>query len=163
MTTPIVMAKYLADRTAAIAGLEAAGECFGQIHDLIERIGNVINRPHPRKICGECLHVDENQNGCEEIIWANHDDIEVTCRRCGTLYNVEELIKKSLASAPQFELLYTSSEVLEKMEEMGQPISERTWRWWRANGKITPRSEWDCEQRFQLNDVIKLRNKQNAA
>jgi hypothetical protein len=48
--------------------------------------------------------------------------------------------------------------VLDIMAIIGEPIPPRTWRYWRAEGKIKPRNELGDTPRYWLDDVRKLRN-----
>lgn len=161
MTTPIVMAAWLGRHTHELAGLEAAGECLGQISDLVERIERTINRPVQPRYLGNCPHL-EDQTVCAEPVYCEHDAVEAQCWKCKTTYNADELVQRNLSYSNG--LNYTVGEIVALMEEMGSPVSERTLRAWRAAGKLVPRSEWGADEpRFWLNDVVKLRNRHDAA
>lgn len=168
MTTPIVMARWLAERVYVLAGLELVGECFTQIEHLVADIERTINRPESQRYCGNCptplddhqrrllRHSgEEDRETCSTPLYAKKpDDVQVECWKCHHTHNIEKIIQEAIAR--RHELLYTEREILEIMAEIGKPIPDRTWRYWRASGKLINRSEWTAEPAYWLEDCINL-------
>jgi len=158
IATPTNMARWLSLNTTALAADQMAGAYFNDIDNLVSEIERTINRPLQPRYLGNCPHIDADRNECKEPVYAKHGEVETTCWKCKTVYNADQLAQRNMSHSNG--LHYTAQEILIVMAEMGQPLSERTFRQWRASGKITARNEWgSSEPRFWLNDVVKLRNK----
>lgn len=157
------------DALARIAQREDAADFHAFVLHIRDSIDKAINRPETKRYCGNCpTPLDDHQrrqlleDGEEDretcatpLYTKKKDDIEVTCFRCKQTFNAEKLIQQALSR--KSELLYSEQEVLEIMREIGRPIPERTWRYWRASGKLINRSEWSAEPAYWLEDVLALR------
>jgi hypothetical protein len=157
----IDIALWLADNTATIARDETAGELFADIKNAIKQIERAINRPMDDKYCGNCPSVlDDKRRQCSTPLYipfdySNHQyPPEIQCWRCKITHNADVLIQNAIDSIAG--LLYTAREIHEIMAEIGQPIPPRTWRWWRAQGKLINRSENTAEPMYWISDVRDL-------
>lgn len=157
---PTSAALHLSQHVPLIACREDAGVMFAEIRNAVEEITRAINRPHSKKFCGVCPTMRDDKGlevQCGESLYAKHDDVLVTCWRCKQSYDVERLIQDAVDNVRG--LLYSANEILEIMKQIGEPIPPRTWRYWRANGKIPERNEWGAEPGYWLEDVRRLRNR----
>lgn len=155
MTTPESCALWLAANTPLIANREDAGRCYTEIKQLVDDIERVINRPQPKRYCGNCPTLDENEQRCATPLYAqNRDDVQVECWRCHRTYVIEDLIRGSLDNARG--LLYSEWEVLDIMAQIGRHIPRGTWWSWRQRGIIESKNEWGAEPRYLLEDVQEL-------
>jgi hypothetical protein len=162
--TTAAMAFWLANNVSAIACDEAAGLCFTEVQNAVDAIERMINRPHAAKYCGNCPAPIEDKHGHQQVcaipLYAEWDyrahqyPVEIECWRCKAAHNVDRLIEQALNSVAG--LLYSAGEIQALMEEIGQPIPPRTWRYWRAEGKIAARSWRDGEPMYWINDVRDL-------
>jgi hypothetical protein len=158
--TPIAAACFLSRHVPLIACREDAGQCFTDIKNAVDTIERMINRPRSKRFCGVCptMRADKGQEvQCGESLYAKHDDVLVTCWRCKQSYDADRLIQDAVDNVRG--LLYSSSEILAIMAQIGEPVPARSWRYWRANGKIPERNEWGAEPGYWLEDVRKLRNR----
>ena len=161
MITTAALANHLAANVHLIARLETAGQCYTDIQNTIESIEDAINRPRNPKYCGPCPTVDEDQKVCGVGLYAAFDrktkqyDTEVTCWKCHTTYVAEDLINDALGELDGW--LFTAAEVLTTMAQIGEPISERTWRHWRKTGAIQSRNELGAEPKYFIGEVRHLR------
>lgn len=154
------LAVLLSRNTDRLAQLESAGQCFAEVEALIGELERVINRPRPKRFCGVCPTMRDEKGlevQCGESLYAKHDDASVTCWRCKQSFDVERMIQDAVDNVRG--LLYNANEILEIMKQIGEPIPPRTWRYWRANGKIPERNEWGAEPGYWLEDVRRLRNR----
>jgi hypothetical protein len=154
MTDTAAAATFLAANTAAIARSEDAGQIYTDIHNAVTDIERIINRPPSPKYCGNCPTITD-QHRCDEALLAKREDTEVTCWKCKTTHNVERLIERALAEVHDW--LWTQQEILDIMAQIGEPISPRTWRHWRATGKIMSRNELGAEPKYYIEEVRHLR------
>ena len=163
------LALFLSVRVDRIAQIESAGRCFSDVRRAVELIDLAINRARPLRCCGLCPTVVDDAasyNGhgrvCSTELRAKPDDIDIQCPTCKTTYNVDELIQAALERIDG--LMYTSKEIKFLMAELGQAIPERTWRRWRAEGRIKPRGEFaDGTPGYWISDVRDLRNERAAS
>ena len=152
---PTTAAAILARNVSTIALLESAGKCFKDVRQAVELIERAINRPLPPVECGPCPTISEDQKRCAVGLSAKRGEIEVLCWKCKTTYNIAELIQMRLDSVPN--LMFTAKDVLKIMGQIGEPISDRTWRFWRAEGKIQPQGELYGDPGYLLEEVRELR------
>jgi hypothetical protein len=145
-------ALLVAANVHVIANREDAGKCLADARWMVEAIEKSINRPRPKKYCGNCPSLTEDEDRCATPLYANsHDDNQVTCWRCKCTYVIEDLIKGSLDNAKG--LLYSERETLDIMAQIGRHIPRGTWWTWKQRGIIVNRNEWGAEPRFLLEDV----------
>lgn len=154
MTTPTDLAHWLARHADAIACDEAAGEIYADVKTAVDAIERVINRPESSRYCGPCPTLLEDQNQCRAGLFAKRDAVEIRCWKCKMTHNVEQLIGSALRSVGG--LLYSAGEVQELMSQIGQPIPSRTWRYWRASGRIEARGWRGAEPMYWISDVQDL-------
>lgn len=155
--TPQNLAHWLAknENLNAIATDETAISFYRAIKQTVTDIEKIINRPEEQRYCGACpAEVSEDGSRCGEGLFVNRDATTVRCWKCRNIYNVEELIQHALASKK--ELFYTAEEILDRMNAIGEPISDRTWRDWRAKGKLTVRGQLNGEPAYWIDDVLEL-------
>jgi hypothetical protein len=175
MTTAEI-AWWLSENAQAIALDEAAGEHHADISRIVGDILRVINPPTPPRFCGPCPSTIDRAHGqcqqhhphpCGNRLMAPRTAIEVTCRSCRETHNVERLIKRLLADVDHWR--FDRAEILLIMETLDERLNERTFRRWRAAGKVRPsgyrrpdgsigitrRGDAD-EPLYRLSDVRKL-------
>lgn len=133
------LARWLAQHVTAIAAHEAAAEHYVDVQRIILDIEHRINRPVPPRFCGPCPAPDEDdpRRACGTALMAKRDAIEVRCPTCKTTHNVERLLQRLLADVDHWR--FTVSEILMIMRALEEPLNERTFRRWRAQGKVRPR------------------------
>jgi hypothetical protein len=149
------LALFLSRNTSTIAAREDAGACHAEIRNLVEEIERTINRPRPKRYCGNCPTLDEDEQRCATPLFAqNHDDVQVECWRCHQTYVIDDLIRRSLDNARG--LLYSEREVLDIMAQIGRHIPRGTWWSWKQRGVIQSANEWGAEPRYLLEDVQDL-------
>lgn len=155
------LAAYLADNIAAIASHEEAGQCFSDVQNVIEDIERKINRPHDPKYCGPCPTVNPDQSSCGVALFAEWDEQakqynnDLVCWKCHATHSAEQLISDALGDVDGW--LFTAEEILETMKQIGEPISDRTWRHWRKTGAIQSRNELGAEPKYYIGEVRYLR------
>jgi hypothetical protein len=160
MTTK-ALAQFLAANIPAIACDEAAGELFQDVQNAVDAIERMINRPVEPKYCGPCPTLNEDQDICSVGLFTKWDGVtkqyepEIECWKCHMTYNADELITDALSEVDGW--LFTAAEVLETMAQIGEPISERTWRHWRKTGAIQSRNELGVEPKYFIGEVRYLR------
>lgn len=168
--------EWLLGHVDVIAGDEGVGQTFAEIRKHTADILHVINPPTPPRFCGPCpSSVDAPHGDCQQRhphpcgnrLMAPRTAIEVTCRACRETHNVERLIKRLLADVDHWR--FDRAEILLIMTTLEEPLNERTFRRWRAAGKVRPsgyrrpdggigltrRSDAD-EPLYRLSDVRKL-------
>lgn len=152
-------ALWLAENTHLIARHEHAGDCHREIQNTADTIERLVNRPIPPRYCGNCPTVTQDKRGedqtCAIPLYAKREAPEVCCWKCKTTYNVDDLIQHALNEVHDW--LWSSQEVLEIMAQIGEPISPRTWRHWRATGAIQSRNELGAEPKYHIEEVRYLR------
>lgn len=155
MTTPTTLATFLADNIPAIAADEAAGELFRDVRNAVDSIERAINRPLPFRVLGPCPTITEDQTTCAVGLTAKREEIEITCWKCHQTHNVAKLIENKLSERREW--LWSAREILDIMAAIGEPISGRTWRYWRANDVVPSRNELGAEPKYWLEDVRAVR------
>jgi len=179
--TSIGYATYLANNTDLLAKDEDAGEAHKRFNTLARRIEHTINRPIPPKLIGPCPTFDENGNRCSirqpnnrktrVALYARRDATHVVCPQCKKRHDVRDVEQKAIIDREK--LRFDASEILNLMASINEPLSERTWRDWRAKGRIKirgyrrpdgskglTRHNDDDEPLYRLADVRRLRAKQ---
>lgn len=158
------MVDWLTQNAAAIACDETAGEIFRDVREAVESIERMVNRPMPPKYCGTCptpVEDGDDDETCRVGLYAEWDrktkqhEREVTCWKCHAVYDSKQLIDDALAETDGW--LHTAQEVLELMAQIGEPISDRTWRHWRKTGAIQSRNELGPEPKYFIGEVRYLR------
>ena len=144
-------ALWLAKNVSAIACDESAGMCYAEIKQIIDEIERQINRPENQIECGPCPTIDEDQQRCAVGLRAKPGDVEVTCWKCKQTHNVRKLIDQALEDCKR--LLFSESEILDIMAQIGEHIPRGTWWSWRSRGVIESRNEWDAEPKYWLEDA----------
>lgn len=144
-------AVWLAKNVNAIACDEAAGLCYGEIKHVIDEIERMINRPENVVECGPCPTINADQTECAVGLRAKRGDAEVSCWKCKQTHNVKHLIEQALEDCKRW--LWSESEILDIMAQIGEQIPRGTWWNWRTRGLIESRNEWDAEPRFWLEDA----------
>lgn len=152
--TPNNLAKWLATNIHAIANNPHAHVCYAEVKQAITDIDKVINRPETQQYCGPCPTLSEDNTPCKVGLFAKRDDTEIQCWKCKTTHNIEQLIQQALETVK--ELGYTAEEILGFMADIGQPIPPSTWRKWRAEGKIQPRSHRGDTPLYWISDIRAL-------
>lgn len=161
MTQPTTLALYLAANIHHIAADENAGQIYNEIHQIVDTIERMINRPYDPKYCGPCPHINDDQTVCDVALYAEWDDKtkqyepEVVCWKCHTTYTAEQLINDAINEVDGW--LFTAAEILDTMKSIGEPISDRTWRHWRKTGAIQSRNELGAEPKYFIGEVRHLR------
>jgi hypothetical protein len=167
--------RWLLQNVSAIAADEGAGECLRDITEALVRIEHAVNRPIPPRFIGPCPGADpeDDRRQCTTRLSARREAIEVTCRRCKSTHNVETLIKRLLADVDHWR--FSRDEVLLIMDTLDERVPSRTFRRWRAEGKVKPsgfrngtritisRHGEDDEPLYRLSDVRKMRNRDTDA
>ena len=85
---------------------------------------------------------------------AKQGDTEVTCWKCKQTHNVKQLIADALEDCKRW--LWSESELLDIMAQIGESIPRGTWWNWRQRGLIESRNEWDAEPKYWLEDARTL-------
>jgi hypothetical protein len=148
-------ALFIAANAHVIANREDAGKCLADARWIVEQIERMVNRPRPKKYCGNCPTTVEDEERCATPLYADsHEAVQVTCWRCKCTYVIEDLIKGSLDNARG--LLYNEKELLEIMAHIGEHIPRGTWWSWRQRGVIVNKNEWGAEPRYLLEDAREL-------
>lgn len=158
-------AEWLAHHVAAIAQDEAAGELFNDVKRIVDDIERMVNRAVDPKYCGNCPAIIQDRDGTEHecatplyVVWDHrvqrYPD-KVQCWRCKSDYVADDLIQKALDDNPQ-EIGYTADEIKDLMAQIGRPISESTWSWWRRSKKLIDRSWFGADPMYWISDVKAL-------
>jgi hypothetical protein len=132
---------WLAGHTHTIATQTTAGHTRRQLRALHHRIIATIDRPH-RHYAGPC--------DCGQRLSAPADDTTVTCPNCGIIHNIEDLHKDQIRAAINTGHAFTANEFPVAMAMLGNPISERTWRRWRATGRLPIAGYRDNQPLYQM-------------
>ena len=127
-------AKWLAEHTAALAGHEDADCCFDEVRALIAAIERCVNRPPPLLACGPCPTLIAPTVECGYPLEAPFEAVEITCRSCDTVHNVERLRKLLLVTIGHRR--YTRAELLRLLDCLGEPIPRQTMSDWIRDGKL---------------------------
>ncbi|PQM45681.1 hypothetical protein C1Y40_04125 [Mycobacterium talmoniae] len=155
----VAMAAWLLKHVDAIALHPGADEFYDELEQRVKEIDRMINRPKSPVELGRCptlLTEGYGQRQCTANLVARPADRQIQCPSCKTTYDVEKLIHDRLDEAKDW--LFSEREVLDIMDGIGEPIPRRTWRSWRANGKLIDRSETGSEPRYWISDVRELRS-----
>ncbi|MGB0972592.1 MAG: hypothetical protein ACPGVG_16780, partial [Mycobacterium sp.] len=93
--------QWLRKHANAIAGDEAAGECYTSLVDLTDRIRRVVNRPEPPQFCGPCTNEltaeqrqqladagEEDRQMCMVQLYAPRKADTVTCPVCKVEHDI---------------------------------------------------------------------------
>lgn len=155
------IALWLAQHAHQIAHDPAANICHREITQIINDISNTINRPRPPRNLGPCPTITDDHTGanshgkrCATRLTATHAATETQCPRCKTTHEVAKLIADLIDEVDDWD--FTQTEVLFAMEALGQPIPLRTFRNWRAAGKLPTRYDADGAPVYRLADVRDL-------
>lgn len=154
---PADLALNIAANIHKIARHPAAGRCYAEVKAAIDDIERMINRPLPPLELGPCQTLLEDNTKCTAGLIAKRGEIEITCWKCKTTYNVSKMIEDRLTDVPN--RMFIAREVLQVMGQIGEPIGDSTWRRWRAQSKIEPCGELYGEPAYRLADVRALRRK----
>lgn len=152
------LALWLAEHIPAIASDPGSAVCYREIRELVTDIERTINRPTTPRELGPCpamLTDGYGQRRCQTRLTAKHDETDVQCWKCKTTHNVETLIRDALEDVKDW--LWTAREVLDFMGLIGEPITDRTWRRWRSDGRVVSRNETGAEPKYLLSEVRELR------
>jgi hypothetical protein len=146
------MVSWLIRHVSSVALNESAGQCLNEFRGLVSEIERCINRPRPKRYCGNCPTLDEDEQRCATPLYAeSHDDNQVECWRCHKTFVIDDLIQGSLDNARGW--LFSEREVLDIMAQIGRHIPRGTWWSWKDRGVIVNKNEWGAEPRFLLEDV----------
>lgn len=133
------IALWLSQHVSAIAAAAGAGMCFAEFQRCVTEILKTINPPLPPRFCGPCPSPakDDDRKRCSTALMAKREAVEVRCPQCKSSHNVEYLLSRLLADVDHWR--FTRAEVLLIMTALEEPLPDRTFRHWRATGRIKPR------------------------
>ena len=154
MITTAALANHLAANVHLIARLETAGQCFNDIHNTIETIERMINRPIPDRFVGPCPTLLQDGR-CGAALVADRKATEVLCRQCKITHDIET-VEQGLWDTID-EWLLSSTEIHLVMEHFGCPIPASTIRRWRMEDRLPIRGWRNGKPRYWAKDVRDLR------
>jgi hypothetical protein len=132
------LARWLYVNVRAIATLDTAGQLYSDIRKLVgsdtKRSGVLVSAINPtseRHFAGPCptsRGYDEHGQPveCGEILYADVDEATVTCPECKQEIGVEE----NQFRAARERDLRTVEQLLEVLDNIGEPVEEKTLRQW---------------------------------
>jgi hypothetical protein len=163
MMKPTAMAWHLANNIPAIAKHPDAGECLRDFKKMVKDIEGKINRPQPDQFAGVCTgeigygYENEHARRCAVRLYAEPNEAWVTCPQCKTTHEIKVLFAQTMEECGEY--LMTPAEILYAMEELGERLSARTFRHWRAHKKVAARGRLNGELAYWLSDVRNYRNR----
>lgn len=168
-TSTASLARQLANKLHDIALRPDAGQFMRDITKAVQTIDTMINRPIPPRYCGPCptltngehCTIEDNRGKQQRTaLLAPREATEITCHVCKTVHNIAEIEKQLWQDVGEW--LLTPSEIMLVMTYFGEPVTETTFRRWRATGKLKPRGQRDGKPRYWPADVRTLRNRKAA-
>lgn len=158
-------ATFLAAHVNELARDEDVGELCASLRSYVNRAvggrdeGGLLNRPIPDQFCGPCPAivsdhrrcVDEDginvcgnrPHECATRLMSRRGAVEVTCRFCGAVHDVQRLVNHLLARADNFRCVISEMYVVLRM--LGEPVPMSTlYRWAepksprRGSGQLAP-------------------------
>lgn len=165
--TPAALASWLAQNAHAIAADKAADVCYSEIKEVITDIEKVINRPAPPRVLGPCpTQVDsshdkdcdkQHPHTCALALTAKNDATQITCPRCRTTHDVEELLARQIRDTDDYNFSLTELHQT-ALPALREYVPLRTLQHWAASGRLQPRDHGpDGEPKYLLADVRRLR------
>lgn len=164
--TPQDLAQWLANNTHLIAKDEDAADFYHTIQTQIRRIENTINRPPPPRILGPCPTPLETSHDkqcqqrhphpCGIRLSAPQGAKDVTCTRCKTTHNIEQLAQQQKADLD--ERSFTIDELIDTVfPQTAEHIPYRTLQHWISTGRlISTCPDTDGQPRYLLADIRQL-------
>jgi hypothetical protein len=176
--TSMDCAEWLANHVDAIACDPAAAELFTEVKEAVEAIDLSVNRPKPKRFCGQCPTIIHQENCrikephnhphiCGTALMADHkfingqyvEDVEVMCPICKTAHNVQRLFDQAIDDSD--DMSFTISELFKTiLPAVCEYVPLRTLQHWVTRGRLVPTGfDADGEPRFLLADVRELRDR----
>lgn len=115
------VARWVNRNMSTLKLMESAGIAYREISSSVRRACTVVDRPPDLVTYGVCGNPGNDQAECTEYLYALPADVEVSCRRCKTVYDVRERRKWMLDYVSG--MFGTTSEVSAYLTLAGMKIS----------------------------------------
>jgi hypothetical protein len=143
---PPAMAAWLLSRLNQLRHHDAAANAHAEITGAVEHARHVIDRPRPSTFLGACE--------CGATLLARPNASVVTCRDCGTAYNVAQLQAWLLDRAG--DQLLTAAEIARAMSTLGEHIDVDRIYQWDKRGRLVEHGQRGASRLYRLSDVRDL-------
>ncbi|MGR6923107.1 hypothetical protein ACU635_53385 [[Actinomadura] parvosata] len=131
----VSISKWLVKHVEWLRHHPAGGEVVAEVHDAVQAVRIVIDRPPDRLYAGPC-------DACGMPLYARPGDAEVSCRHCLTeggerlFYDIAARRKWMLGEIEHF--VGNSARVASVLAGLGVKVSASTIRVWAKRGRLTP-------------------------
>lgn len=151
---PTALAGWLLWRVDGLTLLDIGAEAVDEITDAVATCRRVIDRRPDRWYAGPCTHEDDGEM-CGADLYARHATGTVTCRVCGSEYDVAERRAWLLAEAE--DRLADASTVARAVSWLGaEPLTpDRVWKW-AERGRIAVKGHHGKRPLYRIGDAIDL-------
>ena len=135
-----VMAEWLGGNISAISCSESAGQVYREMRTGTDAILAVINR-YSRMYCGPCTSVTGHGPSGEDVecgadVYADRDNpVDVQCPKCSSWINPREQLMVHFKRRD----LMSEKMLIDVMDSLGEPITERMFDRWLREQKLTIR------------------------
>lgn len=149
------MAAWLSERLSWLVSHPAAVEAHGEILAAVRGAERVVDRAADRRYVGPCGAELDDGGTCDLDLYARPDAAQVTCRACGTAWDVRWRLDRLLDVAE--DTLAHAALVAQALTRLGTPVTPERIRKWRARGRLVPHGH-DGRGRplYRIGDVIDL-------
>ena len=147
-------ARWLAGHITDLRRQSWALDMSDDIHRLSRAGWRAIDRPENRFYAGPCRPVD-HADPCPTVLWAKLTDTYVTCRACGTRWEVAERRAWLLRAVEDVE--ETAPVIASALTMMtGKRLPAATIRSWAHRDRLTSTGERDGARLYRVGDVLAL-------
>lgn len=156
---PASMAAWLLHWVEWLRHDEHAVAAVDGIVGAVDNVRRAVDRRGELWYAGRCTAEVEGPEGerwcCLEDLYVRHGAKRVTCRRCDSVWSVEDRRTWLLAEAE--DTLATAAEIARAVTALGKPVEPERIRQWKTRGRLVPHSEDDRGRPlYRVGDVLDL-------
>jgi hypothetical protein len=151
---PATVAAWLMRQLDTIRHHEHGPECVDEITSLVRSIEHTVDLPRERLFAGPCGAEDEGGT-CESELYAVPGVETVTCRACGTEYDLAQ--RRSFLLAAAENVLAHAELIGQAVTSLGQPVKSDRIRQWAHRGRLVPHGIDHAKRpTYRIGDVLDL-------